>query len=70
MTPNVGSADRIVRLVVGLALVLVPFLTGFAADTAWLRWGALVVGLVMIATAAFRFCPAYTLLGIRTCRTA
>ncbi len=70
MTPNVGSADRIVRFVVGLALVLLPLLTGFAADAAWLRWGALVVGLVMIATAALRFCPAYTLLGIRTCRTA
>jgi hypothetical protein len=69
MTPNVGSADRIVRFVVGLALVLVPLLTSFSADTAWLRWGMLVVGLVMIATAAMRFCPAYTLLGIRTCRT-
>ena len=55
MTPNVGSADRIVRFVVGLALVLLPLLTGFAADAAWLRWGALVVGLVMIATAALRF---------------
>jgi hypothetical protein len=25
------------------------------------------VGIVMLGTAAFRFCPAYTLLGIRTC---
>jgi hypothetical protein len=70
MTPNVGSADRIVRLVVGLVLVVLPFLPGLETAAPWLRWGALAVGLVMIATAAMRFCPAYTLLGIRTCRAA
>jgi len=30
-------------------------------------WGW--VGLIPLATAAFRFCPLYTLLGIRTCPT-
>ena len=70
MTPNIGSADRLGRLFVGLVLVLLPLLTGFAAGTPWLRWGAVVVGLVMLATAAMRSCPLYTLFGIRTCRAS
>ncbi len=68
MPCNIGTADRAIRLVLGLVLVLLPLLTGFAAGTAWLWWAALIVGLVMLATAGTRFCPLYTLLGIRTCR--
>lgn len=68
MPCNIGTADRAIRLVVGLVLVLLSLLTGFAAATPWLWWAALVVGVVMLATAGMRFCPLYTLLGIRTCR--
>lgn len=68
MTPNVGTADRAVRLVLGAVLLLLPLLTPFAAGTAWLWWASIVVGLVMLATAATRLCPLYTLLGVRTCR--
>ena len=67
MTRNIGTADRIVRLAAGLVLILLPLLTGFAAATAWLWWAALVVGAVMLATAATRSCPLYTLLGLSTC---
>lgn len=68
MTCNIGTADRAVRLVLGLVLLGLPLLTGFAAGTPWLWWAALVVGLVMLATAAMRVCPLYTLLGVRTCQ--
>lgn len=68
MPCNIGIADRVVRVVIGLALTGLPLLTGFAAGSSWLWWAALVVGLVMLATAGMRFCPLYTLLGIRTCR--
>jgi len=61
MTPNVGTADRVIRLVVGIALL------AFAAfDHGEWRWVGLI-GIVPIATALFRFCPGYTLLGMRTC---
>jgi ABC-type phosphate transport system auxiliary subunit len=66
MPCNVGTADRAIRLVVGL--VLLPLLTGFAAASPWLWWAALAVGVVLLATAGMRFCPLYTLLGVRTCR--
>ena len=68
MPCNIGTADRAIRLVVGLVLVALPLLTGFAAATPLLWWAALVVGVVLLATAGMRFCPLYTLLGVRTCR--
>lgn len=58
---NVGTADRIVRIVVGLALLSLVFI---GPQTAW-GW----IGLVAIATAVIGWCPAYTLLGVRTCKT-
>lgn len=67
---NVGSIDRVVRLVVGLLLIALPFLPPAAGLMA--GWGAwqyalVAVGAVLVATAALRICPAYVLLGIRTC---
>jgi hypothetical protein len=62
MTPNVGTADRVLRVLVGLGLLsLLVVLDGNA------RWLGLI-GLVPLLTAGIRFCPLYTLLGIRTCR--
>lgn len=69
MTCNIGTADRTIRLVLGAVLVLLALATGFAAATPWLWWVTLVAGIVMIGTAGLRFCPLYTLLGVRTCRT-
>ena len=69
MTANVGSIDRILRLVIGLALVILPLIQVPAI------WGnglimviAMVVGLVLVLTALMRFCPLYRLLGMNTCR--
>lgn len=64
MKANVGSVDRIVRVVVGAALLALFFVVD-----APLRYIGLV-GLVPLATAAFNWCPLYTLLGINTCRTS
>jgi len=60
MTANVGTLDRALRIVVGVALLsLVYFL-----DTPNRWWG--LIGLVPLATAMFRWCPAYAPLGIST----
>jgi hypothetical protein len=67
---NVGSADRVVRALVGLVLIVAPFMP-FAASffAAWGAWKFLVVvvGLVLLGTAAMRFCPLYAMLGLNTC---
>jgi hypothetical protein len=61
---NVGSIDRVVRVVVGLALLSLWFvLTGNARFLA-------LVGLVPLLTAAVGFCPLYTLIGLKTNRGA
>jgi hypothetical protein len=67
---NVGSLDRTVRFGLGAVLIVLPFLpplAGFFA--AWGLWKLAVaaVGVVLIGTALFRFCPAYRVLGIQTC---
>lgn len=63
MTVNVGTIDRIVRVIVGLALI--AFALGFIApgtSWSWVGW----IGIVPILTAVFSTCPAYSLLGIST----
>jgi hypothetical protein len=62
MTANVGSLDRTLRILIGLGLIALVFV---GPHTPW-GW----IGLVPLASGLFRFCPAYTLLGIKTCRTA
>ena len=59
MQANVGTIDRILRIALGVALVALAA-TGHIGV-----WGYL--GVVPLATGLFRFCPAYRLLGIRTC---
>lgn len=67
---NVGSTDRIIRLVAGLALLLLPFLPFAAslfAGMGVLKLVIAAIGGVLVLTALFRICPAYMLFGIRTC---
>ncbi len=67
---NVGSIDRAVRFILGAVLLVAPFLPQlagtFAEIGAW-KYAVAGAGIVMLGTAIFRFCPAYTLFGIRTC---
>lgn len=59
MKINMGSIDRVLRIVVGLLLVVLT-----AAGTIGL-WGW--IGVVPLLTGAFGICPAYTLIGVNTC---
>jgi hypothetical protein len=70
MVANVGTADRLFRIVVGVVLVVAPFVTatGLLAEPA-ARLVLPVLGAVLIITALFRFCPLYRIFGLRTCRT-
>lgn len=67
---NVGSADRIIRLIVGAVLVLLPYVvSGGILDAGWMRWVVQIVGLILVLTALVRFCPAYKMLGMNTCKS-
>lgn len=70
MTANVGTIDRIVRFMLGIVLVILPFLSGIALfEQPLYRYGAIGVGVVMLLVSAIRFCPLYSIFGIKTCRT-
>ncbi len=58
MKVNVGSADKVIRIVAGVAVIG----WGVYAQN-WL--GA--IGIIPLATAAMGWCPLYTILGIKTC---
>ena len=60
MTRNVGTIDRVVRVVVGLAILSLVFV---GPKT---MWGLL--GLVPLLTALVGWCPPYAILGISTCK--
>ena len=66
MKHNVCGIERTLRFVVGIVLVLAGTFVTF--DTAaWLDGLLLVVGVVLLVTAAVRFCPLNMVLGINTC---
>lgn len=60
MKKNIGSLDRGLRTVVGIALI------GWGLATQnW--WGA--IGIIPLFTAAISWCPAYLPFGLSTCKT-
>ncbi|MEZ5931725.1 MAG: DUF2892 domain-containing protein [Alphaproteobacteria bacterium] len=65
MSANVGSADRLIRIIVGLVLIVLPLASGWSMLSTII---SLIVGAVLIVTALVRFCPLYRLIGVRTCK--
>jgi len=59
MKANVGGVDRIIRIAAGLILIGLT-LAGQIGVWGW-------IGVMPLLTGVFRFCPAYTLFGIKTC---
>ena len=57
---NLGTIDRIARLVVG-ALLIILALTGTIGVWGW-------IGVILVATAFMNFCPIYRVFGLKTCQ--
>lgn len=60
MNANVGTIDRVLRIVVGIALI------AMAAMGTIGMWG--YIGVVPLGTALIGFCPLYRILGMNTCK--
>ncbi|MBL3557477.1 MULTISPECIES: DUF2892 domain-containing protein [Marinobacter] len=60
MTKNMGTADRTIRAIVGVVVLALVFV---GPQTAW-GW----IGIIPLATALMGNCPAYSLIGIKTCK--
>ena len=61
MTKNMGSADRVIRVIIGLVLLSLVFV---GPQTPW-GW----IGIILLVTAAIGVCPLYSIIGIKTCPT-
>ncbi|WER46244.1 DUF2892 domain-containing protein [Cupriavidus sp. WKF15] len=62
MQANVGTVDRVLRIVIGLALIVLAA-TGSIGAWGW-------IGILPLVTGIARICPAYSLLGVKTCRAS
>lgn len=59
---NVGGIDRVLRILLGLALII-----GFFVNTeASMRW-LYLIGIVPLATGLLGTCPLYSIFGFNTC---
>jgi Protein of unknown function (DUF2892) len=61
MKTNVGGIDRILRIAVGALLIVLAALHVVGA------WG--YIGVLLVLSGLFRFCPAYLPFGMSTCTT-
>jgi len=59
MTKNIGSPERLIRIIVGLALIAIVFV---GPKSVW-GW----IGVVPLLTGLLGWCPPYQLFGINTC---
>ena len=64
MKKNMGSADKIIRLIIA-ALLVVLYFTGIV--TGIIGYILLAVAFIFIVTRLVSFCPLYTIFGISTC---
>jgi len=64
MASNVGIVDQVVRLVVGVALLVLGL--SHLVTGAW-AIAAYTLGAIALITGLMRFCPAWSVLGINTC---
>ena len=63
MKQNVGGIDRVLRIVLGIAL-LAAFFMLHEASYRWL----LLIGIVPLATGLISSCPLYSIFGLSTCK--
>ena len=61
MTRNEGGLDRSIRVIVGLALIALT-LTGRIGAWGW-------IGALPVLTGLIGWCPAYSVIGLKTCKT-
>jgi len=57
---NIGRADRLLRIILGLILIALVFI---GPQTPW-GW----IGIIPLVTGLLRSCPLYSLLGINSCK--
>ncbi len=65
MKRNESPVDRIIRVLVGIALIVLGL---FGVVSGWLLWAFYIIGAVLLLTGIAGFCPLYALLKLNTSR--
>ncbi|PTX53813.1 Protein of unknown function (DUF2892) [Litoreibacter ponti] len=69
MTANLGNPDRLIRAILGIALIFLPLLNIPPIwSSAALAYGSMAIGLILALTAVLGFCPLYRVVGLSTCK--
>ena len=66
MNKNMGTADRIIRVIIAV-IIGALYYTGVIAGTFGII--LLVLAGIFVLTSLISFCPLYTLFGLKTCST-
>ena len=64
MRKNMGTLDRVLRIIVAIVLAYLAYTGALAGG---LALGAYIVAAVFLVTSLVGFCPAYRLIGVDTC---
>ena len=65
MNQNIGSLDKIIRIAIAVAMILLYFISVL---TSTIGTVALIIGIGLLLTSLTGFCGLYSLLGINTCK--
>lgn len=66
MKKNVGSTDKIIRVILGIVIAYFAYSTTF--ETAWIQAVLYIVAAVLFLTSAFNICPMYGICKINTAK--
>jgi hypothetical protein len=66
MKKNIGSTDKIIRMLVA-ALIGILLITNVISGTVGIV--LVVVAAILLLTSFINFCPLYAIFGIKTCKT-
>jgi len=61
---NIGTVERLIRIALGVALLIVGYAAGLPTLAAMVVYAA---GVIALVTGAVRFCPLWWLVGVNTC---
>ena len=66
MKKNVGQIDKLIRVLLGVAIAALYYFTDILSGT----WGLVVVivAILLLVTSLINFCPIYRIFGISTCK--
>jgi hypothetical protein len=67
MSGNVGNIDRVLRFLIGAALIFAPLIDFMGLGASQIGvFAMIIVGGILVLTALFGVCPLYSVLGIKT----